>query len=62
MTFKPFFMVMDLPFSIKQSETLVHAITVFNYMNYSQHSVVSVDRDASFLIDNSMSEWEGEKL
>lgn len=60
-TFKPFFIQMDLPFSIRQSETLVQTITVFNYMETSQAALISVVRDEMFVIDEAIPGWDGEK-
>lgn len=52
---------MDLPFSIRQSETLVQTITVFNYMETSQAALISVVRDEMFVIDEAIPGWDGEK-
>lgn len=60
-TFKPFFIQMDLPYSIKQSETLVQTINVFNYMDTSQDALMSVIRDEKFTIGNPMIGWESKK-
>lgn len=50
---------MDLPYSIKQSETLMQLITVYNYMNNSQDALVSVDHDVKFTIEDPTLQWKG---
>lgn len=57
-TFMPFFLQMDLPFSIKKSETLTQLITVSNYLNQQQDVLLSVDQSAKFTIEDLSSEWK----
>lgn len=61
-TFLQFFLQMDLPFSMKQSETLTQPITVFNYMPQQQNALVSLDHDIKFTIEDPTLEWQGLKV
>lgn len=59
MSFRPFFLQLDLPFSIKQSETLLQMITVFNYMDEAQNSLITISQDVKFTIDDPGLQWMG---
>lgn len=58
-TFKEFFLVMDLPYSIKQTETLMQTFSVFNYMDVEQTVVITVNRDDKYTIVDTQTRWQG---
>lgn len=62
MNFMPFFIEADLPFSMKQSETLFQTVTIFNYMDEDVQAYVTIGRtenDPDFYIINEQMEWMG---
>lgn len=56
--FDSFFIMMDLPYSIKQSEILMQNVTIFNYMDTQQTGTLSITRDSRITIVDPTNKWQ----
>lgn len=61
-TMQPFFIAMDLPFSIQQVETLTQTILVHNYSPFNMTGLITMRRDPDrfFLVNSARDGWSGE--
>ena len=61
--FLPFFLSVELPYSVKRNEVLVQDIIVFNYLKKAQTVEVKVTKDAKFTaVDLTKYGWKGKEL
>ena len=61
--FLPFFLSVELPYSVKRNEVLLQDIIVFNYLKKSQTVEIKITKDAKFnAVDLTKYGWKGKKL
>lgn len=61
--FLPFFLSVELPYSVKRNEVLLQDIVIFNYLKMGQTVEVRVTKDAKFeAVDLDSYGWKGIKL
>jgi len=58
--FLPFFLSVELPYSVKRDEVLVQDIIVFNYLKKAQTVEIKIKKDAGFtVVDLAKYGWRG---
>lgn len=56
--FLPFFISMELPYSVKRNEVVNQTIVIFNYLKQSQKATVTVAKDSKFeIVDADKNGW-----
>ena len=61
--FLPFFLSVELPYSVKRNEVLVQDIFVFNYLPKAQTVEIKLTKDAGYTaVDLDKYEWKGKKI